>query len=105
MAQLPTPADVRIAIGPAIGPCHYAVGEDVALAVSAGTETGAVTTRRDGQLYLDLIATARAELRSGGFRKVEDTGLCTACESKRFFSHRRDEGITGRQAGIAMRSR
>jgi hypothetical protein len=103
MAQFPDPSTVRAAIGPAIGPCHYEVGEDVALAVSAGLETGAVTDRRAGRLYLDLVGTARRELRALGIRNVEDTGLCTACESKRFFSHRRDDGITGRQAGIGMR--
>ena len=34
--------------------------------------------------------------------RVDDTGLCTACESERFFSHRRD-GTTGRQLAIGMR--
>src|SRR5207249_7070720 len=41
----PRPADVRAVIGPAVGPDHYEVGEDVALAVSAATERGAVTSR------------------------------------------------------------
>lgn len=96
------PQDVRVAIGPSIGPCHYEVGEDVALAVAAAYESGAVTERRKGRLYLDLAATARAALRAIGVRKVEDTGLCTACERRRFFSHRRD-GATGRQLALAMR--
>jgi YfiH family protein len=102
-ALFPDPSTVRAAIGPAIGPCHYEVGEDVALAVSAGTEAGAVTERREGRLYLDLVGTTRRELRSRGIRSVDDTSLCTACEPKRFFSHRRDDAITGRQAGIGMR--
>jgi YfiH family protein len=96
-------AAVHVSIGPAIGPCHYEVGEDVALAVSAGTEAGAVTKRGNGKMALDLVATARAELKAHGIRRVEDTGLCTACEQARFFSHRRDDVITGRQAGIGMR--
>jgi YfiH family protein len=96
-------AAVRVAVGPAIGPCHYEVKEDVALAVASASEAGVVTDRRGGRLYLDLPATARAHLRALGIRKVEDTGLCTACERARFFSHRRDRGTTGRQAGIAVR--
>jgi copper oxidase (laccase) domain-containing protein len=32
---------------------------------------------------------------------VESAGLCTSCEEELFFSHRRDEGRTGRQAGVA----
>jgi YfiH family protein len=94
------PRGVRAAIGPAIGPCHYEVGEDVALAVAAGTDMGAVTDRRGGRVFLDLVGTVRAELRALGIRDVEDTGLCTACESDRFFSFRRD-GLTGRQAAVA----
>lgn len=96
------PRDVRVAIGPAIGPCHYEVGEDVALAVAAGSEAGAVTERRGGRRYLDLLETARLVLRARGLRRVEGTGLCTACHPNRFFSHRRD-GVTGRQAGVAVR--
>jgi YfiH family protein len=98
------PGGVRVAIGPTIGPCHYEVGEDVALAVAAGSETGAVTEERAGSLFLDLVATAKRVLRSAGVRKVEETGLCTACETARFFSFRRD-GVTGRQLALAMRRR
>ena len=97
------PSDVRVAIGPAIGPDHYEVKEDVALAVASASGAGAVTDRRAGKLYLDLPATARAHLRALAIRKVEDTGLCTACQRGRFYSHRRDRGTTGRQAGIAVR--
>jgi purine-nucleoside/S-methyl-5'-thioadenosine phosphorylase / adenosine deaminase len=93
---------IRAVMGPAIGPCHYEVGEDVALAVASGSETGAVTRRRGGSLYLDLPGTARATLKARGVGRIEDVGLCTACERKRFYSHRRDGG-TGRQAAIAMR--
>ena len=94
--------EVRVALGPAIGPDHYVVGEDVALAVAAGTQAGAVTERRNGTTRLDLTGTIRTELRALGIRRVDDTGLCTACESGRFFSFRRDE-VTGRQAGVAIK--
>jgi YfiH family protein len=102
LAAFPEPGTVRAAIGPAVGPCHYEVGEDVALAVAAGSEVGAVTRRRDGRIRLDLAATARAALRAAGVRRIEVADVCTACEAGRFFSHRRD-GRTGRQAAIAVR--
>jgi YfiH family protein len=98
------PAGVRAAIGPTIGPDHFEVGEDVALAVAAGSDEGAVTEKRDGSIFLDLVATARRVLRAAGVRKVEDTGICTACEGERFFSYRRD-GETGRQLALAMRTK
>jgi copper oxidase (laccase) domain-containing protein len=37
-------------------------------------------------------------------QEIHDCGLCTACDAQRFFSHRRDRGVTGRQAGLAWRS-
>lgn len=94
--------EVRAAIGPAIGPCHYEVGEDVALAVAAGSGAGAVTERRKGRTYLDLVGTVKAILREEGIRRAWDTGTCTACERRRFFSYRRD-GVTGRHMAIGMR--
>ena len=96
------PKHVFVAIGPAIGPCHYEVGEDVALAVAAASGAGAVTERRGGKLFLDLVGTVKGILRTTGIRRVDDTGLCTACERRRFFSHRRD-GTTGRHVAIGMR--
>ena len=93
---------IRVAIGPAIGPCHYEVGEDVALAVAAGSPAGVVSERRGGRRFLDLVGTTRAILRAEGVRRVEDSGLCTACETDRLFSFRRD-GTTGRHLALAMR--
>ncbi|HEV3474629.1 MAG TPA: polyphenol oxidase family protein, partial [Actinomycetota bacterium] len=95
------PADVRAAIGPAIGPCHYEIDVPVAQAVEAGTGRAMTEQRRDG-LFLDLPATTEAALRASGVDVVERSLDCTACQPDRFFSHRRD-GSTGRQALIAMR--
>jgi YfiH family protein len=95
------PREVHVAIGPAIGPCHYEVGEDVVRAVYLGSGA-AVTERRRGRTYLDLVGTTRAILRDAGVRSVGDTGLCTACERRRFFSYRRD-GVTGRHMAVGMR--
>ncbi len=50
---------------------------------------------------LDLAEVARRLLREAGVEQVETTGLCTSCERELFFSHRRDHGRTGRQAGVA----
>lgn len=103
LAAFESPREVRAAIGPTIGPCHYEVGEDVALAVAAASEAGARTRREGSSLRLDLVGTTRAALRAAGVRRVEDTGLCTACERRRFFSHRRDGAATGRQGAVAVR--
>jgi YfiH family protein len=83
------------AIGPGIGPCCYEVGEEV-LSAFGGLGEGVARGR-----MLDLPEVARRLLAAAGVERVESAGLCTSCEKELFFSHRRDEGRTGRQAGIA----
>jgi YfiH family protein len=83
------------AIGPGIGPCCYEVGEEVLEAFSGLGEGIA------GGRMLDLAEVARRQLAAAGVERVESAGLCTSCEEKLFFSHRRDEGRTGRQGGLA----
>jgi YfiH family protein len=82
------------AIGPGIGSCCYEVGDEV-LAAFAGLGDGVVVGR-----MLDLAEVARRQLRAAGVGRIESADLCTSCEEELFFSHRRDRGRTGRQAGL-----
>jgi YfiH family protein len=102
VAAFDDPHYVMAAVGPGIGVDHYEVGEDVAAAVTAGAETEAVVRTNGGRVHLDLAATVQRSLRGHGVRHIETADVCTACEEERFFSYRRD-GVTGRQALIAMR--
>jgi YfiH family protein len=86
---------VAAAVGPAIGPCCYEVGEDVADRFRRAFGFGLY---RDGRL--DLWTAAERALRAAGCVRVDRVDLCTACSPERFFSHRRDEGLTGRQGVI-----
>jgi YfiH family protein len=88
------------AIGPGIGPCCYEVGEEV-LAEFAGLGDGIAVAAAEGARHLDLPEIARRLLRDAGVERIESAGLCTACNPDLFFSHRRDRGRTGRQAGLA----
>jgi YfiH family protein len=82
------------AIGPGAGPCCYEVGEEVHAVFAAH---GDVRRGRN----LDLKAVAQLELARAGVEHIHDVGLCTICsDPSLFFSHRRDHGITGRQAGV-----
>ena len=85
------------AIGPGIGPCCYEVGPEV---LEAFEELGEGIA--DGRM-LDLVEVARRLLARSGVEEAEASGLCTSCERELFFSHRRDDGRTGRQAGIVCR--
>jgi YfiH family protein len=82
------------AVGPGIGRCCYEVGDEV-LEAFAG-RCGAA----DGRM-LDLRAVAELQLREAGLEHVEHIDLCTSCRADLFFSHRRDNGVTGRQGGMA----
>jgi YfiH family protein len=82
------------AIGPGIGPCCYEVG-DAVLGAFSGLGDGIAAGR-----MLDLSEVAVRLLAEAGVEKVAVAGLCTSCEVDLFFSHRRDNGRTGRQAGL-----
>lgn len=82
------------AIGPSIGPCCYEVGDEVRDAF-AGLGDGVATGR-----MLDLREVARRLLAEAGVEQAEVSELCTSCHPELFFSHRRDRGRTGRQAGL-----
>jgi hypothetical protein len=86
--------ELAAAIGPGAGPCCYEVGPEV-----HARFTGYEHARAGDNL--DLKAIAARQLRGAGVGAVHDLGMCTICAPELFFSHRRDAGVTGRQAGLA----
>jgi YfiH family protein len=97
--ELGATGPLSAAIGPGAGPCCYEVGEEVHERFAADGPR----VRRGRNL--DLKTIARLELERAGVARIHDAGLCTICaEPSLFFSHRRDRGVTGRQAGIAWLS-
>ncbi len=124
------PSDVIACIGPSIGPCCYQVDERVLAPFrsrfpspeqfivqgSGSRETreappettpapGPARGRCDNsypRFALDLAGANRSELVREGIPQANifSTDLCTACRPDLLFSHRRDNGRTGRQAAI-----
>jgi polyphenol oxidase len=92
------PAAAVALVGPAIGPCCYEVGPEVADAV-VGRYPAAAATTREGRLAVDTAAAAVQALERAGLGEVRAAGECTSHQPERFFSYRRD-GVTGRQAGL-----
>jgi polyphenol oxidase len=74
-------------VGPAIGPCCYEVG----LEVAALFDEDLILGRK-----LDLWSAAERALREAGVDAVERADLCTRCHPELFFSHRR----SGRARGV-----
>jgi polyphenol oxidase len=90
---------VTAAIGPGARGCCYEVSEEIQ------AEFADVPGARVAERNLDLPAIARRRLAEAGVDAIHDTGLCTICAgAELFFSHRRDKGLTGRQAGVAWRA-
>ena len=87
---------VTALIGPGARACCYEVGEEV-------HEVFARYDARRGERNIDLAAIAATQLADAGVSAVHDSGLCTMCWFGLFFSHRRDGGVTGRQAGLVWR--
>lgn len=83
------------AVGPGIGGCCYEVGPEV-LEAFAGLDRVA-----DGRM-LDLGAVIAQKLSAAGVKEIRQLELCTSCHPDLLFSHRRDDGVTGRQAGIVQ---
>ena len=88
---------LRAAIGPAIGPCCYEVGDDVADRFRTAFGAGVLRGRQ-----LDLPAAAELALRAAGVSEIDRSDQCTVCNPELFFSHRRDAGLTGRQGVIGL---
>jgi YfiH family protein len=97
------PEDLRVGIGPGIGPCCYEVGSDVMREVDAVFERPqALLPRLNGAVHFDLPGANVRQLRRLGVENIEVAPMCTACCTEEFFSHRAERGRTGR-FGVAIR--
>ena len=92
------PQDIWAGIGPCIGVDRYRVGAEVIDRVKPACPPQApiVHAQPDGSLHLDLNAAAAAQLRASGVEHIEDARLCTASHTADWFSHRAENGKTGR---------
>jgi len=97
------PGDLWAGIGPSIGPCCYEVGEEIATVIAhANSEGDEALQRRDGKWYLDLPGLVRAQLAEAGVKQITLSNICTACHTEEWFSHRAENGRTGRFGALAM---
>lgn len=96
------PQDLVAGLGPAIGPCCYVVGDNVAAAMGYALPDWqqVMNPLSESQWHFDLSAANAQHLGSAGVLNVEKANLCTSCHSDLFFSHRADNGRTGRFAVV-----
>lgn len=98
------PAEMIAAVGPAIGPCCYQVGQDVADAVAAtfAHAQELLPKQPDGSLHFDLWAANRRLLAAAGIRQIVMAEMCTACRTDEFYSYRAERGRTGHFGAVMM---
>jgi YfiH family protein len=100
------PASCLAAIGPAIGPCCFIVDKPVFDQFNRAVDglERFCTARGAGTWSVDLPEINKHQLVQSGLQPENITlsGLCTSCRTDIFFSHRKENGKTGRQAAILM---
>jgi polyphenol oxidase len=122
------PEDLIASIGPGIGQCCYAVGEEVQQEFESQFTYASelfrevydsdqirnkypmlfLTARAPGHspigpgMHLDLAQANRRQLLAAGLKDqaIFMTGECTGCHTDRFFSHRVERGFTGRMMSV-----
>ncbi len=96
--------ELYAAIGPSIGGCCYEVDERVVqqLGIEPALQLGIEPLRRkeNGRYMLDLKEVNRQFMIRTGMKPnhIEQSGFCTCCSADLFFSHRGENGRTGRMA-------
>ena len=92
------PADLIAGIGPSIGPDHYEIGADVILQVMQkfADDSELLLKSHHGKVHFNLWEANRLLLERAGVGQIEVSGLCTACNTDDWFSHRAEKGRTGR---------
>jgi YfiH family protein len=90
------PERLRVALGPAIGPCCFEVGPEVIEEFSQVYGPADFIAER----HIDLHAANRYWLEKAGVRHMEACDWCTSCRADLFYSYRRDGGKTGRLLSV-----
>ena len=92
------------AIGPAIGPCCYEVGDEVAEAFRKAFPEYKedILLERNGKIHLDLWKANRLQLEEAGLlpEHIDAADVCTSCHAETFFSYRAEGPTTGRIAAV-----
>lgn len=98
------PANIRAAIGPNIGFCHFETDRDVpdALVETYGQAAEAFIRPQDSKYYVNLKEINALSLRRAGVCHIEISDCCTMCQPDRFWSHRVTRGIRGTQGAIIL---
>lgn len=94
------PAKIVAAIGPCISVENFEVGEEVAAEFVRQGLGAAVRERAGEKPHIDLQFAVRKQLEAAGVQAVDTHPFCTFRDDGDFYSHRLDDGVTGRLAAV-----
>lgn len=96
-----TAAEIRVVLGPSIGPCCFEVGPEVVEQFEAAFPgVAGLTVAGPRKQHIDMRVATRSQLEAAGVAPahIDDVPPCTKCTPERFFSYRRD----GKAGGVHM---
>jgi YfiH family protein len=103
------PDDLRVALGPCIGPCCFDVGAEVVAAFEAawpGAHAADIVVETSGfQPRIDLRQCLRLQFQAAGVlpESIDASADCTNCDSAgRFYSFRHSGRLTGQLVGFIV---
>ena len=98
------PENIRAAIGPNVGMCHFETDADVpnAMLEAFGEEANAYIEKKGEKYFLDLKAINALSIRRAGVTHIEISDACTMCQPDRFWSHRVTKGDRGSQGALIL---
>lgn len=99
-----SPDKLIAGIGPSIGPDHYHVGMEVKEMIEEtfGDQSQSVLSTNGSAYSLNLWRANEILLRKAGVKNIEVAEICTACHNEDWFSHRKENGSTGRFGAVAF---
>jgi len=101
-------ADLEAAVGPGIGAHNYEVDRPVRDAFRQGSGHWNEISKETklGHWQLDIPLSCQLQLEQTGLKpnNIDIAEECTCCHPELFFSHRRDNGVSGRQLGFIQLS-
>ena len=98
------PKNIRAAIGPNIGFCHFETDADVpnAMLEAFGEEVRPFIRSKGEKFHVDLKQINALILRRAGVQNIDISTDCTMCQPDRFWSHRITGGQRGAQGAIIL---
>lgn len=98
------PEDLIAAIGPSIGKCCFQVDDPVVnlfrKQIAFADDIIFEDPTEEGKYKIDLWETNRRLMADCGVKNIEIAGLCTMCDTQRFYSHRKMGEKRGVMAGV-----